>query len=61
MFAVALDDEELANIRTRARQQKVHGSSRFQAEVGALLARNVLARPRGRPRLKDEWWPDVGH
>ncbi len=54
LFSGALADEDLANIRIHVRQQKALGTSRFQAEVGALLARNVTVRPRGRPRLDDE-------
>ena len=54
LFANALGEEEWANIRVHARQQKVLGTPRFQAAVGALLARGVVVRPRGRPRLKDE-------
>jgi len=54
LFSGALADEDLANIRIHVQQQKALGTSRFQAEVGALLARNVMVRPRGRPRLDDE-------
>lgn len=54
LLADALGEEELASIRVHVRQQKVLGTPRFQAEVGALLARNVVVRPRGRPRLDDE-------
>jgi putative transposase len=49
-----LAEADLANIRIHVRQQKALGSSRFQAEVEALLERNVTVRPRGRPRLDDE-------
>lgn len=54
LFADALGEEERANIRIHVQQQKALGTPRFQAEVGALLARNVVVRPRGRPRLDDE-------
>lgn len=47
-------EEEWANIRMHVQQQKALGTPRFQDEVGALLARNVMVRPRGRPRLDDE-------
>jgi putative transposase len=54
LFAERWAAEDLANIRIHVQQQKALGTSRFQAEVGALLARNVMVRPRGRPRLDDE-------
>jgi len=54
LFSSALADEDLDNIRIHVQQQKVLGTSRFQIEIGALLARNVMVRPRGRPRLGDE-------
>lgn len=54
LFSNVLADEDLANIRIHVQQQKALGTSRFQAEVGALLARNVMVRSRGRPRLADE-------
>jgi putative transposase len=54
LFSNTLADEDLANIRIHVQQQKVLGTSRFQIEIGALLARNVMVRPRGRPRLGDE-------
>jgi len=54
LFTDALDDVDLAKIRIHVQQQKALGTSRFQAEVGALLARDVMVRPRGRPRLDDE-------
>jgi putative transposase len=53
LFADALGEDELANIRAHVQQQKALGTSRFQAEVEALLARKVMVRPRGRPRLED--------
>lgn len=53
LFTGALNEEDLANIRIHVQQQKALGTSRFQAEVGALLARSVVVRPRGRPRLDD--------
>lgn len=50
LFASAMGDDELADIRIHARQQKALGASRFQAELETLLARKVSVRPRGRPR-----------
>jgi len=54
LFKQALGDDELARIREHVQQQKALGSSRFQAEIEALLARKVAVRPRGRPRLEDD-------
>jgi putative transposase len=54
LFKQALGDDELAHIREHVQQQKALGSSRFQAEIEALLARKVAVRPRGRPRLEDD-------
>lgn len=54
LFIDALGETELTSIRIHVRQQKVLGTPHFQAEVGALLERNVVVRPRGRPRLEDE-------
>ena len=53
LFAQALSEQELTDIRIHAQQQKALGTFRFQTEVEALLARNVTVRPRGRPRLED--------
>ncbi len=53
LFADALSEQELADIRAHVQQQKALGTSRFQAEVESLLARNVAVRPRGRPRLEE--------
>lgn len=54
LFKQALGDDELAHIREHVQQQKALGSSRFQAEIEALLARKVVVRPRGRPRLDED-------
>lgn len=54
LFGDTLDDVDLASIRIHTQQQKALGTPYFQAKVGALLARNVVVRPRGRPRLEDE-------
>lgn len=53
LFADALSEQELADIRAHVQQQKALGTSRFQAEIESLLARNVAVRPRGRPRLEE--------
>jgi putative transposase len=50
LFTEAISDDELADIRAHVRQQKALGTSRFQEQVEAQLARAVTLRPRGRPR-----------
>lgn len=54
LFAAPLGDDEVADIRAHLQQQKVLGTPTFQAEVEALLARNVSVRPRGRPRQDED-------
>jgi len=50
MFAVALSDGQLAEIRAYVQQQKALGSARFQAQIEAALGRYVQVRPAHRPR-----------
>lgn len=54
LFARAIDDGELADIRAHVQQQKALGTSRFQAEIEAQLARKVGVRARGRPRKQSQ-------
>lgn len=53
LFDRALREDELSDIRVHVQQQKALGSHRFQAEIEALLARKVVVRPRGRPRVEE--------
>jgi putative transposase len=50
LFAHAISDDEMVDIRAHVQQQKALGDSRFQAEIEAMLNRKVAIRPRGRPR-----------
>lgn len=52
LFAQAIGEDELADIRAHVQQQKALGTSRFQAAIEAQLARKVEIRPRGRPRKR---------
>lgn len=54
LFKRALGDDELADIRNHVQQQKALGTSRFQAEIEALLGRKTVVRPRSRPRLEED-------
>jgi putative transposase len=56
LLAEALSEEERATIRIHVQQQKALGTPHFQTKVAGLLARSVVVRPCGRPRLDDEWW-----
>ncbi|MBB4724245.1 hypothetical protein [Xanthomonas euvesicatoria] len=49
LFAEAIDQQRLAEIRSYLDQQRVLGTSRFQAQIQAMLGRCVMTRPRGRP------------
>lgn len=42
------------SVRNHVQQQKALGTSRFQAEIEALLGRRAVVRPRGRLRLEGD-------
>lgn len=50
LFNQDLGNERLVEIRSYLQQQKVLGSARFQAQIGAVLGRQVQVRPAHRPR-----------
>jgi len=50
LFAEALSDDLLSDIRRYLQQQRALGTGRFQAKVEAELRRFVGVRPVGRPR-----------
>lgn len=50
LFASEITQERLTEIRSYLQQQKVLGSSRFQAQIEATLGRHVQVRPAHRPR-----------
>ncbi|PPU74347.1 transposase [Xanthomonas cucurbitae] len=49
LFAEALDQQRLAEIRSYLEQQRALGTPRFQTQIEAMLGRCVTTRPRGRP------------
>ncbi len=52
LFANALSNERLLEIRAYVQQQKALGGARFQSQIEAALGRHVQIRPAHRPRLK---------
>jgi putative transposase len=42
--------DDLAEIHVYLHQQRALGSARFQAQIEAMLGRQVVIQPRGRPR-----------
>ncbi len=51
LFADALSEERLMEIRAYVQQQKALGGSKFQAQIEAVLGRYVRVRPRTPPRI----------
>ncbi|QJD69364.1 hypothetical protein HG421_17755 [Xanthomonas campestris pv. badrii] len=49
LFAEALDQQRLTEIRSYLEQQRALGTPRFQTQIEAMLGRRVTTRPRGRP------------
>jgi len=54
LFASAISDDDMANIRSHVQRQKALGDSRFQAWIEAMVHQGVAIRPRGRPKKQDQ-------
>ncbi len=54
LFEQGLPDMDTDGLRLATNQQKTWGSERFRLQVEALANREVLVRPRGRPRKEAE-------
>ena len=52
LVRLSISDDDLQAIRNHVQQQRVLGSSRFQAAIEAMSGRCAQVRPRGRPRCK---------
>ena len=50
LFDAGLSDNDTDALRLATNQQKTWGSERFRLQVEALAKRDVLVRPRGRPK-----------
>lgn len=54
LFDTGLSDHDRDALRLATNQQKAWGSERFRLQVEALANRDVLVRPRGRPKKETE-------
>ena len=54
LFDTKLSDHDTDALRLATNQQKTWGSERFRLQVQALANRDVLIRPRGRPKTAAE-------
>ena len=54
LFDTELSDHDTDALRLATNQQKTWGSERFRLQVQALANRDVLIRPRGRPKKAAE-------
>ena len=54
LFDTELSDHDTDALRLATNQQKTWGSERFRLQVEALANRDVLIRPRGRPKTAAE-------
>jgi putative transposase len=52
LVAEKVPPEEIDEIRTYTKQQRVYGSDKFRQQIEALTNRVVTIRPRGRPKLE---------
>jgi putative transposase len=50
LFDTGLDARDAEALRLATRQQKTWGSERFRLQVEALAKRELVVRPRGRPK-----------
>ncbi len=53
LFLGALSEDRLAEIRAYVQQQRALGSSKFQAQIEAVVGRCVRTRPAHRPVAED--------
>ncbi len=50
LFANALDETEVTDLRLHTQQQRIWASDKFRRQIAALTGRIVDVRPRGRPK-----------